>query len=314
MKTFLSRLLFLETSFVTSIRERKSTRLGNHLIVFFLFLTFFLLIVDELLALLGTTDHWATVFDGVFLLLYLISLIFFRRGLVRTGKILFVIVGNFHVLMISLYFGPGSGATWYFLATFLIPMLLFSPEDWKSIAILMILTLILAIGNQLAFVEFGAMLEHNSESKQVLYAVNTVLIFLIIGASVAYFFQATYDAETRLEAEQNRSEKLLLNILPAQIAERLKNQEDEIANEFTSVSVLFSDIVGFTSFSEKIDPSELVRVLNDLFSRFDDLTEEFHLEKIKTIGDAYLAVAGIPEKSEMHAENAYSISRVVERA
>ena len=104
-----------------------------------------------------------------------------------------------------------------------------------------------------------------------------------------------------LKEEQNRSERLLLNILPAAIAERLKRNEKYIADAYDDVTVLFADIVGFTPLSAKISPDALVRLLNEIFSLFDTLAEKHGLEKIKTIGDAYMAAAGLPEPRPDHA-------------
>lgn len=97
----------------------------------------------------------------------------------------------------------------------------------------------------------------------------------------------------QLDAEKQKSEALLLNVLPAAIAERLKVENRPIADGFQDVSVLFADIVGFTKLSERLTPDELVSRLNELFSAFDDLLDRFKLEKIKTIGDAYMVVGGL---------------------
>ena len=102
--------------------------------------------------------------------------------------------------------------------------------------------------------------------------------------------------------EQERAERLLLNILPAPIAHRLKQDELNVADSYESTSVLFADIVGFTGLSERLGPREVVQLLNHVFSRFDDLTLRFGLEKIKTIGDAYMVAAGLPERRVDHAE------------
>jgi class 3 adenylate cyclase/HAMP domain-containing protein len=104
-----------------------------------------------------------------------------------------------------------------------------------------------------------------------------------------------------LSDEKQTSERLLLNVLPAPIADRLKSGEGLIVDKFDAVSVLFADIVGFTALSSRIGPVQLVTMLNDLFSTFDKLAEKHGLEKIKTIGDAYMVVAGIPVPVANHA-------------
>ena len=108
--------------------------------------------------------------------------------------------------------------------------------------------------------------------------------------------------ETALRLEQQKSDSLLLNILPAQIAAKLKQNQHPIAKRFENVTILFADIVDFTGYSARISPSELVSILNQIFSQFDQLTEQDNLEKIKTIGDSYMVVGGLPEAREDHAE------------
>ena len=97
--------------------------------------------------------------------------------------------------------------------------------------------------------------------------------------------------ELSVQREKQRSEDLLLNILPADIAQRLKADETVIADHRESATVLFADLVGFTELSRTIPAARLVELLNDLFSRFDRLTQEHGAEKIKTIGDAYMVAA-----------------------
>ncbi|NEO87753.1 MAG: hypothetical protein F6J87_26375 [Spirulina sp. SIO3F2] len=115
--------------------------------------------------------------------------------------------------------------------------------------------------------------------------------------------EARVEERTReLKLAQENSEKLLLNVLPKPVAERLKRHEHPIADGFENVTVLFADIVNFTTISGKISPQELIQILNQLFSAFDQLSEQYQVEKIKTIGDAYMAVSGLPQPQVNHAE------------
>ena len=102
--------------------------------------------------------------------------------------------------------------------------------------------------------------------------------------------------------ERQRSERLLLNILPAAIAARLKQSPGVIADEFPDVTVLFADIVNFTPLSQGIAPEAVVELLDELFSGFDQLAQRHGLEKIKTIGDAYMVVGGLPNPRPDHAQ------------
>jgi class 3 adenylate cyclase len=105
----------------------------------------------------------------------------------------------------------------------------------------------------------------------------------------------------RIEEERARSDSLLLNILPKPIADRLRSGESHIVNSFDEVTVIFADLVGFSTMSMKIAPTKLVRFLDRIFSAFDELADRHGIEKIKTIGDAYMAVAGLPLPHHDHA-------------
>jgi adenylate cyclase len=116
-----------------------------------------------------------------------------------------------------------------------------------------------------------------------------------------------------LDAEKSRSESLLLNVLPPSIAERLKSEKRAIADGFADVSVLFADIVGFTKMTEELDPEELVSRLNLIFSAFDDLTDKLKLEKIKTIGDAYMVAGGLHSHEYDHAQTIAEMALAMRR-
>lgn len=109
--------------------------------------------------------------------------------------------------------------------------------------------------------------------------------------------------ETVLCLAQEKSDRLLLNIIPKPIVERLKQDSAAIADNFDDVTVLFADIVGFTELSGQVSPIELVGLLNRIFSGFDQLAEQHGLEKIKTIGDAYMVAGGLPKPQSNHAQS-----------
>jgi class 3 adenylate cyclase len=101
---------------------------------------------------------------------------------------------------------------------------------------------------------------------------------------------------------RRENERLLLNILPGPVAERLKAGDERVADRFEAVTVLFADIVGFTPIAAGMAPNEVVEMLNELFTRFDLAAQELGIEKIKTIGDAYMAVCGLPETRPDHTD------------
>ncbi|MGK7900247.1 MAG: adenylate/guanylate cyclase domain-containing protein [Hormoscilla sp.] len=123
----------------------------------------------------------------------------------------------------------------------------------------------------------------------------------LVGEIIA-IARARQAAEQALRLEQEKSERLLLNILPEPIAAKLKQSQEHIAENFEEVTIMFADIVGFTPLSARLEPIALVNLLNKIFSCFDELAEQLGLEKIKTIGDAYMVAAGLPVPRPDHAE------------
>ncbi len=132
------------------------------------------------------------------------------------------------------------------------------------------------------------------------FALNFAAISTIVYLLLRYSMQEKAKAQAELEqahqlvkAEQERSERLLLNILPGPVAERLKHEQQTIADGFADVTVMFADIVNFTRVAEGLSPQQVFSMLNRIFSSFDELAEQYGMEKIKTIGDAYMVAGGL---------------------
>jgi class 3 adenylate cyclase len=141
-------------------------------------------------------------------------------------------------------------------------------------------------------------IEQTSEQMTVLLLV-AVVAAGGFGVAIVSSFRSALE---QLEEEREKSERLLLNVLPLSIAQRLKQGAGTIADSFESVTVLFADIAGFTKLSATVSPTDLVQWLNEIFSEFDSIAAEADLEKIKTIGDAYMVVGGLPHPRNDHAE------------
>jgi adenylate cyclase len=142
----------------------------------------------------------------------------------------------------------------------------------------------------------------------------TLFFFLNVGAvSLTAFLLLQYFVRG-LAAERERSERLLLNVLPAPIVERLKREGGIIADRCPEVSVLFADLAGFTPTAERLPPEEVVSLLDGIFSEFDRLVATYGLEKIKTIGDGYMAAGGIPVFVEDHAERIADLALAMQRS
>jgi adenylate cyclase len=137
--------------------------------------------------------------------------------------------------------------------------------------------------------------------KDIFFLMNIIGTACILYAAMRYFQSQKERTLQALSLEQARSEKLLLNVLPETIANRLKNNDELIADSHPSVTILFADLVGFTELSNNLTPFELVNLLSGVFSVFDSLAEGWKLEKIKTLGDGYMVVGGVPLDLEDHA-------------
>jgi class 3 adenylate cyclase len=143
----------------------------------------------------------------------------------------------------------------------------------------------------------------SSKSEKNMWAIGAGLSLLLLGFAAFSYNQKRKD-NRKIAEEKQKSDDLLLNILPYEVAEELKEKGKTSAKHYDEVSVLFTDFVNFTSTSEKLGVQEVLNELNVYFTEFDRIMERNGLEKIKTIGDAYLAVSGLPASNEQHAQNA----------
>lgn len=161
------------------------------------------------------------------------------------------------------------------------------------------------------FMITGVVARIDLQTVAVFFVLNFAAISVMIYSLLWYFASEKQKLRTQVDAqhqeillEKERSEKLLLNVLPPAIAERLKRNEVNIAQGHADVTVMFADIVGFTRMTEELSPVETVKILNDVFSIFDDIADKHRVEKIKTIGDAYMACAGLDTGAQIHYADA----------
>jgi adenylate cyclase len=161
--------------------------------------------------------------------------------------------------------------------------------------------LALFLGSGLAAALLGTPSPMPEWFSSLMLALNISVGGAIVFTLLALFAKQRQDALAGLRIAQARAENLLLNILPGSIAERLKDSPQTIADQFPAASVLFADVVDFTPRSNGLTAAEVVGLLDRLFGEFDTLAERYDLEKIKTIGDAYMVAAGVPDPRPDHA-------------
>ncbi len=262
-------------------------------------------IVLLLLALLGQSisvlqrtaaeQYWVAVPNMGLILVLLVALFAIRRfphaftvlvhGILAFAVVLGVCAET--VLLGGLY-GSGLSAVWGFVLTLgaVVTLGTRAAVAWFAIFVAMV---IFSVLTPLWIAPLYHAVDPSSDA-----AVNLIGAGVVVFAILAHFVR-------QRDRYQRESDELLLNMLPAPIAARLKNSHEMIAEEFDGVSVLFADIVNFTQLSSRMSPETLVGLLNEVFSRFDAFVGELGLEKIKTIGDAYMAAAGVPARRADHA-------------
>jgi adenylate cyclase len=197
--------------------------------------------------------------------------------------------------------GTGGGAWVGYLTAVPLVVMIFGPQHLLLNAILTaVATALIIILHLTVPPNTGILSEHALFYGS--FVTNIVVGVALLFIAVNYASRQIARAEAVAEREYERSENLLLELLPPAIAERLKNLEPVIADKYEAASVLFADMAGFTARAGDLSPEELVRFLNQVFSEFDGLVEKHGLEKIKTTGDAYMVVSGVPKPRSDHAE------------
>ena len=233
--------------------------------------------------------------------LFLVSIYLNRKGFHKTAMFIASTEIVLHQVLCIFVLGWGAGFQNYLILVFIFPFLLV--REGNLIKFLYLL-LVMAVYVYLYIVwpELVPVEKLEPGVMRTLYYVNVTLPLVVLILLVLLQGVTLEKAEDDLMLEHQKAEDLLKNILPDPIARKLKDSQDIIADSFENTSVLFADIVGFTELSARVTPAELVALLNRVFSRFDDLSEKHNLEKIKTIGDAYMVAAGIPSPQAKHAE------------
>lgn len=239
-------------------------------------------------------DVTAGLISLLFGVLYFVGLGMQAQGWHTAARYLLVLLASLHYITICLVMGPQSGVGIYGIAFATSPFLLFAREEKRQLAVSFAsLGIALLVGQYLmyAYGPLGSTPEYSLVASRI-FAFTAMVLYS--GAIIGYYKMAVHRAEDDLLAEKGRSEDLLANILPEPISARLKKLENPIADRLDEVTVMFADLSGFTNFASRNPPSEVVKLLNEIFCGFDELADKYHLEKIKTIGDAYMIAGGLP--------------------
>ncbi len=215
--------------------------------------------------------------------------------------VLFYVVAYAVITASSVYVGSGVGLHFYFVVAAAIAVLVLGIDH-------ITLASVLAVLGAGAVIALEWLVPHDTGRQPdwaftLAFVVNTIAAWVLVVATVWYALRETARAEAAMESEYLRSESLLTNILPASVAERLKDPAHRIiADKYDDASILFADIGGYTKRASDTSPTDLVRFLDALYTDLDALVDRHGLEKIKTSGDSYMVVSGVPERRTDHLE------------
>lgn len=240
--------------------------------------------------------------NALFALVCAVTPALHRFGFYTSGAV-FILAAYSQVFALTYLLGTGSGQHNYYFSIAAITILFFGLENIFLSLGGVILAAALFLAAHAMFPPEKAVIMLDPLFLDGIYAFSVISTFALILLVVYYAFLQMNRAEAVAAREHQRSERLLLNILPAPIAQRLKESVDEvIADNFPQVTVLFADIVDFTPRASRLSPRELVIFLNRIFTAFDILVDRYGLEKIKTMGDAYMLAGGLPTYRSDHAD------------
>jgi class 3 adenylate cyclase len=216
------------------------------------------------------------------------------------ARILYCLITLCTIFLTAIQLGPETANHLFMIAAIIGFFLIFPPRE-KRLLLLMIVVATAGLGYlEWYFGSNPGFLDLPNDFLSIARGSSLSAFLLLVIAITAYHYSVVNQAETNLEREHERSERLLLNILPKNIALRLKNNEKHIADQIENAGVLFADIVGFTELSEKIHHKQLVMFLDSLFTKFDQLVKVHGVEKIKMIGDAYMVASGLEGEGDDH--------------
>jgi len=220
----------------------------------------------------------------------------------KIARVILLLNGNLQISSIAFLIGRDSGTHLFLFAAILSPFLYYSIEKIKVPLFFSGLSVLLYVLLEISFYMAEPIIKLEPIISKAIYITTYLCCMLAVVTFAVYMYVENMISEGRLEEERQRSEKLLLNILPETIAARLKNGETPIADSYHNVSVLFSDIVGFTAIASKLSAQEAFALLTEIFTYFDSVIESLGVEKVRTVGDGCYVVSGVPQAREDHAQ------------
>jgi adenylate cyclase len=217
------------------------------------------------------------------------------------APVVFFVISYLTITVLCVYLGTGSGLQFYFVVAAAIVLVILGPDH------IVLASILAAIGAAtVVLLEFFVPNDTGTQPPwafKVSFTLTVITAWILVIATIWFALREIRRTREAMEAEYERSEQLLTNILPASIAERLKDpSRNIIADKYEDASILFADIADYTKRASDTTPSDLVRFLDRLYTDLDLLVDKHGLEKVKTSGDSYMVVSGVPEPRPDHME------------
>ena len=225
-----------------------------------------------------------------------------RRGAHLVAKIVIVAVMSTNTAYFAWMLGSSTPVHFWLIPGAVLGVLAFKPSEWMWALMLVGFSLLLFILFEFVYTDLGSLVQNFNDPEQKARAAqgSTLSAMLLTLIFVGMMHRRFARSERALSEEKARSESLLRAILPTEIANQLRDRGETKAERHEDVSILFADIVGFTPLAASMPPEEVVALLAEVFARFDALIETCGVEKIKTIGDAYMVAGGVPQPNDGH--------------
>ena len=229
-------------------------------------------------------------------------------SLFGSARILFLLAINAHFIFLNVLVGPWQGAEYTALFIFILPALMFAQGEIRSLALSLATCAIGTIVGIWLGRMYGPLLEFSRQDYEIGYYANGFFIVLLIVAIVRMLHARMLGSYQKSEVEREKLASFLRDSMPAPVLAQVMKSDTKVADSHSDTAVLFADIVGFTQLMHRVSPALLLEFLDELFTAFDALAEEHGVEKIKTIGDSYMAATGVASAHDAGVDNLFEFA------
>jgi len=241
---------------------------------------------------------WVAVVNIGSILIFGIGIWLIKSGRQDLGMFIGLFEASIHIPLSTYLLGPGAGYLMFYFIFAAIAVLVYRPTEPVKRTLVVATAALSTIVMVTLTRNLAPVIEMEPWKLNSIHDIIAGGTFISLAVIAFHFATVTNTAEKRIKKELERADELLRNILPDSIADRLKSSPNTISDNIESATILFCDIVGFTKLASQKSANQIVDMLDDIFSTFDQLALTYKVEKIKTIGDAYMVVGGVPEKTE----------------